>query len=213
MKNSTHSDPVKLNGQAEAAVLAPAFQNPVDAAQESFRAILDTMSRPGTIKKMAQFPQADFSLSKSTLAVALTLLDADTPYWFSEKAQQEGLRNYLAFHTGAPFEARVEEAQFLFVSHAEDIPDLMSLKPGTAEYPDRSATLIIEIGEFGSGTEVELSGPGIRTTTRFSASALTDAFWRDVQKNAARFPLGVDFIFTSSDGSVAALPRSTQVRF
>lgn len=209
MTATNHS---QFDSSEHSAVLAPGFKDPVDAAQGNFRAILEVMSRPGTTRKLSELPGTSLSLSKASTAVALTLLDADTSYWLSPREQDEQLRGYLAFHTGAPSAKKQNEAQFVFLSDAQAIFDFTSLKAGTPEYPDRSATVIIEAGQFGQGPAVELSGPGIQSTTSFSAENLNKNFWEQAQQNAKRFPLGVDFIFTSND-SVAALPRSTQVRF
>jgi len=75
---------------------------------------------------------------------------------------------------------------------------------GTSEYPDRSTTLIVELESF-TAANVSLSGPGIKDSTDF---ALPDS--TACQGNAAQFPLGVDFFFTSG-GQLAALPRSTTI--
>ena len=81
---------------------------------------------------------------------------------------------------------------------------LESYPSGTAEYPDRSATLIVESPEL-VPRGVTLRGPGIRAQAHLSLPE-TQAF----RRNAARFPLGLDFLFTSGD-RVAGLPRTTQV--
>ena len=75
---------------------------------------------------------------------------------------------------------------------------------GTSEYPDRSATLIVEsTALLASGAT--LRGPGIDSQAALSLPEVT-AF----QSNHALFPLGLDFIFTSGN-DIAALPRSTEV--
>jgi len=50
-----------------------------------------------------------------------------------------------------------------------------------------------------------LRGPGIKASAQLSLPE-TAAF----QANARRFPLGVDFVFTSGT-ALAALPRTTEV--
>ena len=89
----------------------------------------------------------------------------------------------------------------------EDFAPLAAFSVGSAEYPDRSATLITEMESLVcEGSDAcRLTGPGIRD---FSALCLPDAAL--MQANAALFPLGLDFILTS-DSSVAALPRSTKI--
>jgi alpha-D-ribose 1-methylphosphonate 5-triphosphate synthase subunit PhnH len=75
---------------------------------------------------------------------------------------------------------------------------------GTSDYPDRSATLIVEC-ETLEAAGATLAGPGIKTHAAMSLPE-TEAF----QANHALFPLGLDFIFTSGS-QLAALPRSTEV--
>ncbi|XLM21942.1 phosphonate C-P lyase system protein PhnH, partial [Chromobacterium piscinae] len=89
-------------------------------------------------------------------------------------------------------------------------PDLMSLKAGSAEYPDRSATLLIEVDGF-TQQQVEGSGPGFAAPRRFGAAGLPASFWAEWQRNHARFPLGVDAVLIS-DTHVAGLPRSVRIR-
>jgi alpha-D-ribose 1-methylphosphonate 5-triphosphate synthase subunit PhnH len=75
---------------------------------------------------------------------------------------------------------------------------------GTPEYPDRSATLIVDLPAL-SATGARLTGPGIRDT---AALSLPDpaAF----AANGAGFPLGLDFILCAGD-RLAGLPRTTRV--
>jgi alpha-D-ribose 1-methylphosphonate 5-triphosphate synthase subunit PhnH len=75
---------------------------------------------------------------------------------------------------------------------------------GTAEYPDRSATLIVECAELAQ-SGATLAGPGIKDTVQLKLPDL-----ESFQANSLRYPLGLDFFFTSGT-QVAALPRSTQI--
>ena len=75
---------------------------------------------------------------------------------------------------------------------------------GTPEYPDRSATLIVEMERL-QASGARLSGPGIKAAAALSLPEITE-----FQANARHFPLGLDFLFTCGD-RLAALPRSTRV--
>jgi alpha-D-ribose 1-methylphosphonate 5-triphosphate synthase subunit PhnH len=89
----------------------------------------------------------------------------------------------------------------------QDFTPLSAFPVGSAEYPDRSTTLITEVGLLGreGSNACRLTGPGIQD---FSTLCLPDPAL--MQANAALFPLGLDFILTS-ESSVAALPRSTRI--
>ena len=69
----------------------------------------------------------------------------------------------------------------------------------------------IQVDELDAGTSVELSGPGIDGSTTFKASGLPTRFWAEMQKNHAKFPLGVDVVL-AAPGKIAAIPRSTMIK-
>jgi alpha-D-ribose 1-methylphosphonate 5-triphosphate synthase subunit PhnH len=77
---------------------------------------------------------------------------------------------------------------------------------GTAEYPDRSATLIVEMPALDATEGARLTGPRDR-----DRGAPVAAGNRRVSGEPARFPLGFDCFFTCGD-RVAGLPRSTRVQ-
>jgi alpha-D-ribose 1-methylphosphonate 5-triphosphate synthase subunit PhnH len=181
--------------------LRPGFAEPgIDAAQ-AFRTIMRAMARPGTIETVSGVaPPAP--LSAAAGAVLLTLCDADTPLHLAGDADCEAVRAWVTFHTGAPF---CGPAECSFALGAwEALTPLSEYPGGTAEYPDRSATLVVEMPEL-VPRGATLRGPGIRARAHLSLPE-TAAF----RRNAARFPLGLDFIFTSG-ARVAGLPRTTNV--
>ncbi|QFT82288.1 Alpha-D-ribose 1-methylphosphonate 5-triphosphate synthase subunit PhnH [Roseovarius sp. THAF27] len=173
---------------------------PVDAAR-AFRGAMNAMARPGRIEDLAgAVPPAPLSVAAGVLV--LTLCDAETPVYLAGDHDAPAVREWITFHTGAPF-AGPEAAMFALGSW-EALRPLEAYPVGTPEYPDRSTTLIVEVPELVADGAV-LSGPGIRETARLSLPEVA-AF----QRNASAFPLGLDFFFTCGD-RVAALPRTTQV--
>jgi alpha-D-ribose 1-methylphosphonate 5-triphosphate synthase subunit PhnH len=180
----------------------------IDSARV-FRAIMQAMARPGLVMNASPSLAAPIPLLQTTAAVALTLCDFQTPIWLAPGLRSGEVDKYLRFHSGAPITARIEEAQFIFAL-ADDVPQIQALALGTHEYPDRSATLVIQAGGF-RNTDVELSGPGIRAAASFGVEGLGAPFWAAMAENHTRFPVGVDVIFTSNK-SIAALPRSTAIK-
>src|SRR6185437_12731453 len=80
--------------------LTAGFAEPVMDAQRSFRAVLDAMARPGTIRRVGGvIPPAP--LDAATAAVLLTLADNETPIWLDQAAAR--CRDWLAFHCAAVF--------------------------------------------------------------------------------------------------------------
>lgn len=173
---------------------------PVDAAR-AFRGAMNAMARPGRIEDLTGAePPAPLSVAAGVLV--LTLCDAETPVYLAGDHDVPAVREWITFHTGAPF-AGPEAAVFALGSW-EALGPLDAYPVGTPEYPDRSTTLIVEMAELVADGAV-LRGPGIKETARLSLPEVA-AF----QRNASAFPLGLDFFFTCGD-RVAALPRTTKV--
>lgn len=173
---------------------------PVDSAH-AFRAAMTAMARPGDIRRITgAAPPAPLSVAAGTLL--LTLCDPETRVHLGGAADTDAVRQWLSFHTGATI-CSAAEADFALGSWADLMP-LSRYRIGTPEYPDRSATLIVECETLENAGAV-LSGPGIRDTARLS---LPDAV--ALRCNAMLYPLGCDFFFTCGD-RVAALPRSTTI--
>ncbi|HWB51760.1 MAG TPA: phosphonate C-P lyase system protein PhnH [Stellaceae bacterium] len=188
--------------------LGPGFADPVGDAQRCFRAILDAMAHPGAVVTMPGDLPCAPGLSPAATAVALALCDIDTPVWLDAAAA--GAAPYLAFHCGAPVAAAPAEARFAFVADAAMLPPLGQFALGTAEFPERSATLVIEVGGLTEGTGPTLRGPGIRGGRRLSVAGLRRRFWEERAALAELFPRGIDLLFVGG-AALAAVPRSTQV--
>ena len=90
------------------------------------------------------------------------------------------------------------------------MPPLVVFDAGTDERPDRSATLVVQVGELRSGAGRRLSGPGIDGEAWLDVDGLAPGFWDAVRANAAGFPRGVDLLLCAR-GRLAALPRTTRV--
>lgn len=182
------------------------FDNPVLDAQRVFRTLLTGLSEPGRVLALDPACLPPSGLDPAALAIILALCDGDTPLWLGpDWAEAAG---FIRFHTGATLVADPGAASFLLAS-ARHRPPLALLSPGTPDYPDRAATLVLAVDALAEGEGWQLSGPGIPGRRRFQASVDGDFLgeWRD---NHARFPLGVDLFFAAGD-RVAGLPRSTAV--
>lgn len=184
-----------------AQTLSGGFETPPVDSAHAFRAVMEAMARPGQIKDISG-AQPPAPLTAAAGSVLLTLCDTDTPIYLAGDADTDDVRAWLAFHTGAPLTGP-SQAMFA-VGRWEALMPLQGYQIGTSEYPDRSATLIVECTEL-TTSGANLSGPGIKARAALSLPEL-DAF----QSNRGLFPLGLDFIFTCG-GQVAALPRSTIV--
>ncbi|MEM9551235.1 MAG: phosphonate C-P lyase system protein PhnH [Pseudomonadota bacterium] len=184
-----------------ATVFQGGFSDAPRQAAYAFRAVMIAMARPGTRKTVTGVaPPAPLSVASGS--ILLTLCDPDTGLYLAGEADCQPLRDWVSFHTGAPI-VGPDVANFVLGTWA-DLQPLDRFAIGTPEYPDRSATLIVEMPDWPT-PNARLTGPGIADHAEAwlpNVSAL--------QANAALYPLGLDFIFACGD-TLAALPRSTRI--
>jgi len=190
-----------------------AFHDPVGGSQRAFRRLLLAMSQPGTV---VDFPGEDLAaaepglpLGPAATAVALTLVDMESPVWLGDGCRDAA--GYLRFHCGARI-VPPEACRFAFARAGAPLPMLDSFDLGSAEFPDRSTTLVLEADHLHGGGALTLRGPGIDGVARFAAGGVGADFWRQRQELRPLFPLGIDLILTCGR-QIAALPRTTSVEF
>jgi alpha-D-ribose 1-methylphosphonate 5-triphosphate synthase subunit PhnH len=192
-------------------MLAPAFADPVRGSQAVFRSVMDAMARPGTIVATGGLAQAPQPLGLAAAAVALTLIDYETPVWLDPTlAQPTDVATWLRFHTGAPLTDDPRHAAFGFIADPPRMPRFEAFSQGSMEYPDRAATLVLQVERLSDDGGFCLSGPGIKGSSALSASPLPADFAARMRANRVLFPRGVDIILASAT-TLAALPRSVHV--
>ena len=171
--------------------------------------MLDAFAHPGRITSLPDPPAGPGAVSPATAAYLLTLVDRDTPLWLAPEFDVPALRDFVRFHTGAPIVAGRGEAAFAVLAH-ETATSLDGFAIGTDPYPDRSATLVIEVPVLGAGTARRWRGPGIAGESAVAVGGLGADFWQAWACNHALFPCGVDIVFTAGS-QLLALPRSIAV--
>jgi alpha-D-ribose 1-methylphosphonate 5-triphosphate synthase subunit PhnH len=198
------------SGTSPGGPIAPGFADPVFDSQATFRAALDALARPGRVVPLAPLLTPPAPLNPTAAALCLALADLDTPLWLDPAADSAAVRDYLRFHSGAPLVAGRADATFAVLAAPATAADFEGFAPGTPEYPDRSATLIVQVAGFAEAGGVTLSGPGIESHRGLAVDGLPEGFWTWARANHAGYPLGVDVLFAAPD-RVAGLPRSTAV--
>ena len=178
------------------------FKDPACEAARGFRAALEAMAWPGRIMTVCG-AKAPAPCSAAGAVLLSTLCDDTTPLHLAPSHDTQALRDWIRFHTGAPL-TDASGAVFALGTWSSLLP-VTRFKVGTSEYPDRSATLIVEMSAL-SNDGAALRGPGIADTVSLSLPE-TAAF----QTNRRHFPLGFDCYFTCGD-RLAGLPRSTIVK-
>ncbi len=177
------------------------FADPAIDSARAFRAAMNAMAKPGEIRAL-DTARPPVPLSPAAGTLLLSLCDPETGVYLAGACDTPEVRGWLAFHTGAPV-VGADRAEFAVGRWADLVP-LAPYRIGTAEYPDRSATLIVEVDTLESAGAT-LRGPGIKDS---AALSLPDP--AAMAGNAMLYPLGLDFFLTCG-GRVAALPRSTQI--
>ena len=184
------------------------FADPVHDAQGVFRHVLDALSRPGRLFTL-QAHTGVCGVGSAMAQVLLALTDDDTPVWWQQP--DTATAQWLRFHTGAPISENPATAVFAVSCCTAGLPALDRFAAGTADAPEHSTTLLIEVPSLEAGPGVEWRGPGIADVQMVRIAGLPDGFWTQWQANHAAFPQGVDIVFTCAN-AVLGLPRTTRVR-
>lgn len=188
-------------------VLEGGFTDPVLDSQSVFRALMNAMARPASIGciQTSMVPPAPLGLAVG--AIACALIDADTPFWLDATFDSDVLKSWLAFHTGGQPAVSTAEAAFALVGEPFSMPAFDRFAQGSQEYPDRSATLILQLESLEGGEPFTFKGPGIRNRATIAPRGLPRDFVAQWSANRKRFPRGVDLVLASGD-AFACLPRS-----
>ena len=190
-------------------LLAPSFTDPSHDAQRLFRSVLDAFSHPGQIVELADAPVGPGTISPATAAFLLTFADRETPLWLEAGLDKQEVRDFLRFHAGTPIVQAREAATFAVIIGGGGEP-FAGFAIGTDTYPDRAATLVIEVPALEGDRDTTWRGPGIDGAVRVAIDGLGDGFWPAWAANHALFPCGVDLVFASGSRLIA-LPRSVAV--
>jgi alpha-D-ribose 1-methylphosphonate 5-triphosphate synthase subunit PhnH len=187
---------------------SPGFADPVHDAQKCFRRVLAALSYPGRPQDMRGLLSISPSpLHPAAAALCLTLFDLDTPVWLDRASDTPDVRQFLSFHCGCPVAAHPGEAAFALLSGEEAATRIDAFHVGTPEYPDRAATLLIQVPSLSGGPKVFLHGPGIPGEQTVEALGIPDEFWNRRTAINALFPTGLDVLLIDAR-QVVGLPRT-----
>lgn len=196
--------------QSRTPELLRGFENAAFESNAVFRTILDAMAHPGRIYDLPLDLPAPAGLNKSATAFLLAMADMDTTIWLSPDCASNAANAHLKFHCGSPITGTPSAADFAVANLDGDLAFITDLALGNAEYPDQSATLILQVEDISNKADMTLRGPGIKENQNLSVPGLPAAFhaWRS--ENHHLFPCGVDVVF-AADRKIAALPRTTRI--
>ncbi len=188
--------------------ISAGFSDPVHEAQRAFRSVLNALSRPGQ-RQVVGAGLTPKNMGPAMAQLLLAITDDGTPVWWQHTDAADA--DWLRFHTGAPRAATPSASAFAVIVGASELPALDTFSSGSAESPEISTTLLIEVSSLDEGHAVEWRGPGIQGSQSVRIGGLPGDFWTRWHTNHALFPQGVDIVFTCADALVG-LPRTTRVR-
>lgn len=194
------------------AAVGPGFSDPVLESQAVFRRSLEALSHPGRIVHVDEPLDPVPGVTPAAGALLLSLLDADTRVWLSDSLASGPVPATLKFHTGCYLAAVPEEADFGLVASPTELPDLTRFSCGSDEFPERGATLVLQVPDLQDAGPCawRLHGPGIRDRASLHVEALGWPFLRQWAANVAQFPRGVD-LFLASGRRLCGLARTTRI--
>lgn len=187
------------------------FAEPVFDSQSTFKAVMDAIARPGSIKEIKAVAMPPAPMGSTAGAIALALCDHDTPVYLTPAMIEAGVQAWLAFHSGALVTGERNEAAFAFVEASTPLPPLSTFAAGTQEYPDRSTTVVFELPSLTGGQTLILEGPGIDGSLEIAPVGLPPHFEAMWAENRALYPRGVDLVLASG-GRILCLPRTVKIK-
>jgi alpha-D-ribose 1-methylphosphonate 5-triphosphate synthase subunit PhnH len=177
--------------------------DPVHDTRETFRALVDAASRPGTVQTTPVDPAAH--------AVASTLVDHEVTFCGDEEPVLSALERESRLNE-APFET----ADVVLVDGHTD-GRVTEAKRGTLKEPSDGATLVYSVETLtdlpaaaADCLELAVSGPGVPGTRTFGVDGLPSEEVAAIASAQSTYPRGVD-VYLAADDRVAALPRSVDV--
>ena len=197
--------------------MAPGFADSTAQSQGVFRCALDALARPGTPTAIptASLASPPTGTSAAAASVLLALLDQDCALWLSPTLANGPAAAWLRFHTGCQIEQDCSKADFVWAASIAELPPLHQLKQGSAEYPDQSATCVVDVTAWraavvSDAAAVSLRGPGVRDALTLAVDGLDTNFVQQHHAMQEHAPCGVD-MFCCADDVLLGFPRS--VRF
>ena len=217
-----------MSANAVLARVGTGFADPTHGAQQTFRTLLDALSRPGRLQSLPGTATAGLAptdadaappVGTGMAATLLTLLDADTPVLLAGAFADERTRAWIRFHTSARPAPSAAGASFAAGLARDFGPALCeSLALGSDAAPQDGATLVIEVdalsdlpgAEPAGGVALTLRGPGIASTQPLAVGGLPAGFWAWREALRAVLPRGVDLVLIQGT-TLAAIPRSSRL--
>ena len=186
-------------------------------AQQHFRLLLDSMSRPG---KINSFPQMDIlppdGLNQASALTGFALLNPDATYYIAGE-NSDDIASYLLVNTASQ-QAEISVADYVFLPEEYGVEGLEEARTGTPIYPEDSATFIASAEQITEqhhegSLAITLKGPGVNGEAKVFVSGINPELLEFVKEQNAEYPLGVDLIITDRHNNILCLRRCIKFTF
>lgn len=176
--------------------------DPVHDTRETFRALLDAMSRPGTVGQVPTGP--------ADRAVVAALADHEVSFYTADERLAEALAAEGRYEPAPPASADIV--------HARGVPDwdVRELRRGSLRDPSDGATVIYRVESLAAGSDSEpdrtavgLTGPGV-PGERIVTVGLPPGELAALVEAQSTYPRGVDAVFAVGK-RLLAVPRSASM--
>lgn len=179
-----------------------------NAAQRTFRAVLDALTRPGSVHRL---PAELLRRVPAALLPALALADLGTPVCVLDEEPGGPWQDVLSRVTSAPA-APLPGARIVAALRPPVAAELAAVPRGSAAAPEDAALVTVPVSDVARGGHLlRLTGPGIATTVQVAPGGLAPELLAARRDAVAGFPAGIDLLLVDGDGGVLGLPRSTRI--
>ena len=189
-------------------------------SQATFRALLNSMSRPGRIYRIPvrRYSSPPRGFCPSALTVLKTLCDHRVAFSIGTAGETSEWIRYLEVNLAAPFQP-IEKADYVLFDGAGFDSGFALLNRGSLEFPESSATALICVEGLaeepgrpeGPFRSLVLTGPGVKGRTWLSVAGLDPGYVAGRQEAVRHFPMGVDLFLVDGQGRVAGIPRTSMI--
>jgi len=186
-------------------------------AQQHFRLLLDSMSRPG---KITTFPEMDIlppdGLNQASALTGFALLNPDATYYIAGN-NSDDIASYLLVNTASQ-QAEISVADYVFLPEEYGTEGLEEARTGTPIYPEDSATFIASAEQISEqlhegSLAITLKGPGVNGEAEVFVSGITPELLDFVKEQNSEYPLGIDLIITDRHNNILCIPRSNKFTY
>jgi alpha-D-ribose 1-methylphosphonate 5-triphosphate synthase subunit PhnH len=184
-------------------------------SQQVFRAALDALARPGTVRRLPAPGHGDDHADgpPAALLPLLALADLTTPACvLADGSEWAGVVRAM---TSAPA-AALARASLVAALRPVTEGELASLRTGSAAAPEDGVLACLSVAGIRPEPDsadrlLRLSGPGIPGRRRLAVTGLPSGFVAARRELTRDFPAGADLLLITVGGDITGLPRTTLI--